>query len=222
MKASSQSSSALLKKLLYGLPRKGAILGPRALVFGDYVVSITDPGEPRMPNGFECRVTIPPYARATIGRGSLVVGRAVITPGTEWNPVPAFERIESLPAGPEPLADAIAAWAGGPAAAGSPLLAGYVAGLVLLHAQRRRADQITARASRGSDPLSSTLLSHAALGEVPEPVHALLAQGDAAPLLAYGSAGMLWLRGLISAGLPFDPARGLLAPAGRTPALRRP
>jgi len=44
-------------------------------------------------------------------------------------------------------------------------------------------------------------LRHAALGEVPEPVHILLATGDARPLLSFGhSSGTAWLRGLVSAG----------------------
>lgn len=221
MKAASQSSSALFTRLLFGTPRKGAVLGAHDLLFGDYVVTITSPGEPRLPNGVECRVAVLPSSRVTIGRGSLIVGRVAITPGRAWDPAPAFDSIESLPAGPEPMAGTLDSWGGQATVAGDPLLAGYVAGLVLLHAQKKRAEQIAIRAVKGAGPLSATQVRHAALGEVPEPVHDLLARGDAGPLLASGAAGILWLRGLISAGLPFDPVKGILLPAARTPALPR-
>ena len=221
MKAASQSSSVLFTRLLFGTPRKGMVRGAHDLLFGDYVVSITSPGEPRVPNGVECRVGVLPSARVMIGRGALLVGRVAITPGRAWDPAPQFEPIESLPAGPEPMAGTLDSWGRQSAVAGDPLLAGYVAGLVLLHGQKKRAEQIASRAVGGEDPLGTTQLRHAALGEVPEPVHTLLAAGDAGPLLASGSAGILWLRGLISAGLPFDPAKGLLLPAARTTALPR-
>jgi hypothetical protein len=64
-------------------------------------------------------------------------------------------------------------------------------------------------------PLSATLLLHAARGEVPEPVHVLLASGDTRPLLAFGHrSGIAWLRGLVSAGYPLG--RELEA-SGRAP-----
>lgn len=220
MKAESQSSSQLLTSLLYGMPRRGTVLNRSNLAFGDYVISITAPGEPRQPNGVECKVAVPQSARVTAGRGALVIGRIAIQPGKPWNPLPAFGHVESLPAGPEPLASALSAWGTDPEIPGEPLVAGYVAGLVLLHSQRKRAEQIVLRAARQAGALTATLLRHAALGEVPEPVHDLLVRGDAAPLLGYGSAGLLWLRGLISAGLPFDPTTGLLESAQRTPALQ--
>ncbi len=221
MKAASQSSSALFTGLLFGAARKGTVVGGHELLFGDYVVSITAPGEPRLPNGIECRVTVLPSARVMMGGGTLVVGRTAIAPGRPWDPAPAFDPIESLPAGPEPMAGALRSWAPNSAVDGDPLLAGYVAGLVLLHSQKKRAEQIAARVVQEAGPLSATQLRHAALGEVPEPVHALLARGDAGPLLACGAPGISWLRGLISAGLPFDPAKGILLPAARTPALHR-
>lgn len=217
MKALSQSSSVLLTSLLLGVPRRGTVLGRHDLLFGDYVVSLTNPGEPRLPNGVECRVTLLPSARVVIGRGSLMIDRVAITPGTAWDPVPVFEPIESLPAGPEPMAGTLDSWGGTAAVRGDPLLAAYIAGLVLLHAQKKRAGQFASRAVRRAGPLGATQVRHAALGEVPEPVHTLLATGESGPLLTFGSAGTLWLRGLISAGLPLAMAEGILLAAARVP-----
>jgi hypothetical protein len=174
--------------------------------FGGYVVTLTAPAAPRMPNGIECRVGVAPAARVAIGRGRLTIGHIDVFPGPPWNPVPSFDEAGTLPPGPEPIAGALGAWL----AAGSPgydaLLAGYLAGLVLLHGNRKRAEVILARALEHAEPLNATLLRHAARGEVPEPIHQLLATHDASRLIASSPSGMVWLRGLVSAGLPLEPA----------------
>jgi hypothetical protein len=199
--AESHSSSTLLTDLLFGAARKGRVFGRHELVFGDYVLSLTERGQPRMPNGVECAVKVAPGARVAIGRGRIHVGDVEVAAGPEWNPVPVRGHFEVMPAGPEPLASSMAMWATSPDAS-LELIAGYVAGLVLLHGQRKRAERIAQAAMERADPLSATLLRHAARGEVPEPVHAVVASADARPLLACGQWGLLWLRGLISAGLP--------------------
>jgi hypothetical protein len=110
-----------------------------------------------------------------------------------------------MPAGPEPLVSELAGLGPGLTPAGDDLLAGYIAGLVLLHGQRKKAIRLADDAAARTGSLSATLLRHAALGEVPEPVHALLATGDARPLLSFGhSSGAAWLRGLVSAGYLFE------------------
>ena len=214
MNAESHSSSALLAAVLYGAARKGTVLSRHDILFGDYVVTLTTPRSPRMPNGIECRATAAARGRASIGRGKLTLGRIEISPGLPWDPVPAFPALQSLPAGPEPQAGGLASWiAAAGETADESLVAGYVAGLVLLHGQWKRAERIALRAAQRLSPIHATLLRHAARGEVPEPVHDLLVMRDPGPLLALSPAGLLWLRGLISAGLPLALANVLAGPA---------
>jgi Protein of unknown function (DUF2877) len=105
--------------------------------------------------------------------------------------------------------------------AGDDMLAGYISGLVLLHGQRSRASRLAERAASRTTAFSATLLRHAARGEVPEPVHILLATGDSRPLLAFGhSSGSWWLRGLVSAGYPLEDDLALVRPALSAGALR--
>ena len=99
------------------------------------------------------------------------------------------------------------------------VLAGYLAGLVLLHGQRERAHRLAEAAAARANPLSATMFRHAALGEVPEPAHELLATAEPRRVLSTSdSSGPSWLRGLLSAGYPVDidamrgwPAGGLVA-----------
>jgi hypothetical protein len=214
--ADSHSSSALLVQLLLGPVRKGTALDRHDFCVGDYVVTLTAPRRPRMPNGVECSVSAAKDSRISIGRGKIVVGPIELAPGPGWDPVPSLGRFEILPPGPQPLTSSLATWVAEPELAADVLLAGYVAGLVLLHHQRKRAEAIAQRAAARTDPLSATLLRHAARGEVPEPVHNLLIAGDPGPLLAFARSGMLWLRGLVSAGFPLDAATTLLSTGRRT------
>ena len=202
--AESHSSSELLTALLDGAIRTGTALDGRQLLFGGYVVLLTCPGAPRMPNGIECRVRIAPGTPVSIGRGRLSAGHLEVRGGLSWNPTPVFERLDTLPWGPEPSAGATGARPAAPGVGYDALLAGYLAGLTLLHGRRRRAEQIAERAAADAQPLEATLLRHAARREVPEPVHSLLATRDPSRLIAFSRAGMAWLRGLISAGLPLD------------------
>lgn len=214
MNAESQSSSDLLSALLYGTARNGAVLNRHDLLFGDYVVTLTPPRAPRMPNGIRCRVTASGRVKVAIGRGRLVVGHVEITPGAPWDPVPIFGPLACLPAGPEPQAGGLANWMAAPEEdASESLIAGYVAGLVLLHGQLKRAQRIALRAAQDVGPAHATLLRHAARGEVPEPVHDLLVMRDPSALIAFSPAGMMWLRGLVSAGFPLEPATALAGPA---------
>jgi hypothetical protein len=202
VKAESHSSSGLLAALLFGRERRGIVLGRRNLGFGAYSVTITEPGAPRLPNGIECGLAVRPGASVVIGRGRLLVGGVEVTPGEPWNASPAFDRLDVLPAGPEPVAGQLGPWLG----ARDAMRAGYIAGLVLLHGQVGRAEQLALHEAIATNPITATMLRHAALGEVPEPVHDLLAAHDVMPLLTWSAAGMAWLRGLISAGLPLDAA----------------
>lgn len=194
MNARSHAASRALESLLYGPRVEGTAVDGRHLWFAGYVVSLTEPGGARVPNGIETEIAARPQQRVAIGNGSLVIGDVTLSPGPPWNPVPSItSRHEVLPPGPDPLM-------------GDDVLAGYVAGLVLLHRRRERALRIAVDAAARTNALNGTLLRHAAHGEVPEPVHALLLTGDPAPLMRYGgSSGQSWLRGLISAGFVLEP-----------------
>jgi hypothetical protein len=202
-RARSHSSSPLLTRLIGGPPTRGFVFARQQLRFGDYVVCLTAPGEPRMPNGIECTARAGPRMHIEIGRGHVVVGRLELDVGEEWDPIPATT-LRGRPPGPAPVAGAMAEWESDVSTAAADLMAGYVAGLVLLHGSRTRASDLARSAILRADPLSATLLRHAARGEVPETVHALLQHADPRPLLASGRAGGWWLRGLLSAGFPLE------------------
>ena len=215
MNAHSHSASPLLRAHLDGPFLPGRLLSRQHVQFGDYVVSLTAPGSPRMPNGIECAIQAGSDIRVAIGGGRLVVGDVVIHPGPEWNPVPTVERGLVLPPGPAPLVRALAGFGPGLTPAGDDVLAGYVSGLVLLHGKFKQAGRIAEEAALRTNSLSATLLRHAALGEVPEPVHVLLATGNARPLLSFGhSSGQAWLRGLVSAGYALEVDRFLIPAMG--------
>lgn len=201
MNALSHSASPLLQAVLYGPLLRGRVLSGQHLQFDGYVVNLTPPASPRMPNGIECAVQAHPGDRVAVGGGRLVIGPVAVSPGPEWNPIPSFERSRILPARPAPSVRAFAGLGPGLTPSGDDLLAGYIAGLVLLHGERKRAHQIAEEAAERTNSLSATLLRHAARGEVPEPVHVLLVTGNVRPLLSFGhSSGQAWLRGLVSAG----------------------
>jgi len=191
------------------------VLGPKDLRFGDYVVTLTVPGKARMPNGVECAVSVREDSRVTAGDAHLTIGELEIGLGPVWNPVPPCAHVPRQPAGPQPLASGLTPWLSAPMLAGDELLAGYVAGLVLLHRRKNRAFQIAEEAADRVNPVSATLLRHAARGEVPEPIHDLLVTGDPAALLAFAPSGMWWLRGLISAGLLLGASAGAVAAGSR-------
>jgi len=215
VKAASHSSSKLLTSLLNAAEVRGAVLGRHELRFGDYVVSLTRPGSPRMPNGIECRVSIKVGGTAAIGAGRVVIGRIAVDAGPGWDPVPVFDPIDSLPPGPRP-SGGLCTWTSAGEGTSDALLAGYIAGLYLLHGQRERAEQVASRRISEAGASSATLLRHAARGEVPEPVHVLLASRNASRLVSWSPSGISWLRGFVSAGLPLEPIGARIAPDRRT------
>jgi hypothetical protein len=220
VKARSHSSSPTLTALLFGNLRHGTAVSRHDLRFGDYILSLTAPGAPRMPNGIECPVAAREHSRVAVGEGGLLVGTVEVSAGPGWNPIPSTRPHESLPPGAAPTASGLLGLGPARVPEEDAVITGYVAGLVLLHGRRNRAALIAERAAAKMSPLNATLLRHAARGEVPEPVHALLATGDPRPLLAFEPPrGLAWLRGLVSAGLPLDPGMlaGLSAPSGLQP-----
>ena len=201
MRAALSTSRALLRRL-DGRERVGVALGRRQVDFGGYVLSLTPPGTPRMPNGVEVDLRLAPGDEVGYAGTELVAGGEAITCGRICDPVPA----RLPPVAGAPRAEGLLAKVGlgeGLTPYWDDVLAGYLAGLVLLHNRRAEAEAIADLARPRTSSLSSTLLLHAAHGEVPEPVHAFLASADREPLLAFGhTSGRGWLEGLERAGCP--------------------
>jgi hypothetical protein len=194
------STSRALLPVIAGPELVGTAAGGGYLEFGDLVVALTPPGGPRMPNGIETTARVPPGSAVRIGLGRLLLGALQVTPGVAWDPVP---KVHHRPSGgprlsPDP--DQLAGCGPGLTPAGDDILCGYVAGLFLFHDRRQEAAEIALRAAGRTTRLSATLLRHAAIGELPEPAHAFLANGDARPLAAFGHSSGLCLRlGLVLA-----------------------
>lgn len=195
IRATSVSLSVL--PLLYGPLRSGRGLGHGYVDVDGYVVAFTRPGSPRMPDGIECGAIPGRGDRIRIGGGRVRVRGTTIVPGPVWDPVP---RVRAWPHARRDAVPSVRRLAGcgeGLTPSGDDLLLGFVAGLVLFRHSRGLARHIAESAARRTTALSATLLRHAARGEVPEPVHALLERGDAGPLGRWGaSSGRHLLHGL--------------------------
>ena len=192
-----RSVSLPVLPLFDAVARDGVGLGHGYIDMGDRVIALTRIGAPRMPNGIECDVSVPRGARVRLGSGRLLVGDEAIAPGATWDPVPS-PRVRvavDIAFVPDPIF--LAGRGPGLTPAGDDLLAGYAAGLVLFAGRVDEAELIVARAAPRTTLLSATLLRHAARGELPEPAHALLEDGDPLPLLAFGqTSGRAILLGL--------------------------
>jgi hypothetical protein len=184
---------------------EGVVLGRGYLDFGSFVLALTLPGAPRMPNGVETEMRADGRSPAWLGEGMLRVGGGVVEPGPEWEPVP---RIVHVPASGPPLRPDTVSLAGrgpGLTPAGDDVLVGYAAGLTLFHDRIDEAEAIARRAGRLTTHLSATLLEHAARGELPEPAHYFLERGDPRPLANFGhSSGRCLMLGLSLAAAGVD------------------
>ena len=184
--------------LLDGPVTEGIGLGHGYVRFGSYVVAITPPGTPRMPNGIECDLEIAPNESASIGEGALRAGRTACFGGPVWQPRPAVR--VTLMASPRHPLDPIALLGRGRGLTpeGDDVTIGYVAGRFLLGRPGWPLPSVSMlRAAGRTTSLSRTLLIHAARGELPEPAHGLLQQGDVDPILGLGhSSGRAMLLGL--------------------------
>lgn len=202
-----RSMSLAVMTLLDRPERDGVGLGHDYVDFGGYVVALTRPGGPRMPNGIETEAHVARGARCSIGGGRLDAGDTVVLAGPGWDPVPrprVILRTDSVLV-PDPLV--FGGRGDGLTPAGDDLLAGYAAGLVLFHGRRAEAFAIADVAARRTTALSATLLRHAGRGELPEPAHALLEDGDPGPLLRFGhTSGRAVLFGLALAAQRTTPA----------------
>jgi hypothetical protein len=197
--------SPLLEELIDGPVTGGVAMSRRHVRFGDYVVSLTAPTGPRMPNGIVCDVDAEPGASIEIGRGLFRIGTAVLAPHDLWNPRPQCQLSAANRFVDTVDVCHLAGRGPGLTPAGDDLLAGYAAGLTLLHGLQDQATRIVREAAPLTNSLSATLLRHAGRGEVPEPIHDLLINGDVSGLLHFGhTSGGFWFAGLVLAGYPAD------------------
>lgn len=195
------SQSPSVKRLLQGPRREGVVLGHGHVDFGGYVVTVTRPGAPRMPNGIETAIDPTTGARATIGGGRFEVDGQAAEIGPDWDPRPAIDALVASPPGPAPDPKLLAGRGPGLTPDGDDFITGYAAGLVLLHGKASEAESLAEAAAARTTSLAATLLRHAARGELPEPAHAYLERGSEAELLAWGhSSGRMLLEGLKLAG----------------------
>ncbi len=195
-----ESVSLGVADLLWGPLRRGAGLGAGYIDFGGRVVALTRPGRPRMPNGVECELHVSAGQPAWVGEGRLEAGGRVLSGGGLWDPRPAprFRLQVDRRFRPDPVR--LAGRGGGLTPSGDDVLAGFAAGLVLWHGRSLEAARLAAVAAPRTTRLSATLLWHAALGQLPEPAHRLLEDGDPEPLRAFGhSSGRALLLGLAQA-----------------------
>jgi hypothetical protein len=183
--------------LFRGPARRGVGLGRGHLAFDAFVISLTAPGLPRMPNGVESDLVVERGQPCWLGEGRLEAAGRVVLPGPGWDPVPtAIVRLQ-VERRFSPSPDLLAGRGAGLTPSGDDLLCGYAAGLVLWHGRRDEATAIASAAGARTTLLSKTLLRHAAGGELPEPAHALLEAGDPEPLCSFGhSSGRAILLGL--------------------------
>lgn len=154
-----------------------------------------------MPNGIECRLELEVGDQASIGGGRLGAGAIAVAVGPDWNPRPGTEGVRAAAPGPAPNPAELAGRGAGLTPDGDDLIAGYAAGLALLHGRSAEAADLAEATAARTTSLSATLLRHAARGELPEPAHAYLERGSEEELLAFGhSSGRMLLRGLQLAG----------------------
>src|SRR5439155_21296188 len=117
-------------------------VGQGYIDFGRFILAVTVPRAPRMPNGVETSVRAPRGCRASLGTGTLRTDDSAIEAGPEWNPVP---RVRHVPRGhPHPRLKPESLAGRGPALtpAGDDILARYPAGLTVLHGSRAEATAI--------------------------------------------------------------------------------
>ena len=167
-------------ELLAGPARRGRGLGHGYLLFGDDVLALTPPGAPRLPNGIETDVHVELGEEVVVGGGVLRTPGGDVSAAVRWDARPSPRALVALDAVVPVDPPTLVGWGPGLTPLGDDILVGYVAGRVLAG---RRPPFVSA----ATTALSRTLLACAARGELPEPAHALLEDGDATPLLEWGA-----------------------------------
>ena len=177
------STSPFAASLIAGRKRLGKALGHGYVLVGDDVLAVTQPGGTRMPNGIEADLDLSPGEVVTVGEGELRTANDCVTAGPSGTLAPL--RASSRGSRCRPRYELVRLAGRGPGLTplGDDILVGYLGAAALA------GDDVTGLAecaARRTTALSSTLLRLAARGELPEPVHTLLEQGDPEPFRSFG------------------------------------
>lgn len=187
MRALSQTPFAT--RLLAGPVTDGVCLGHGHLLVSGRVLSLTRPGDFRMPNGLECALgDLEPDTPVRVGGGRLECDLGSVSPGPLWNPRPSPRFVISTHPGLRswPLLS-LAGLGPGLTPLGDDVATGYLAARTLFGAGRRRGRALAESLAAQTTSLSGTLLRLATDGQLPEAAHRLLEDGDPEPLLGWGA-----------------------------------
>jgi Protein of unknown function (DUF2877) len=176
-------STPFAEELLGGHTRTGTALGHGYVRFGDDVLAVTPPGAPRMPNGIVADLPLEAGDEVTAGGGELRTSTRSLRPSLTWDPRP-HARLPRRKTPSRRLAR-LAGHGPGLTPLGDDILIGYIGAAALAGLDLSR---LAEDAARHTSALSATLLRRAAAGELPEPAHALLENGDVEPLLRFGAS----------------------------------
>lgn len=223
VRALSQSTYAL--ELMQGPVTSGISLGHGHLLFGRDVLSLTRPGDLRMPNGLECDLPeLEPGAQVQVGGGRLECGAGSVQPGTVWDPRPRPRFAVSTSPG---LAswDLVSIAGAGPGLTplGDDIAVGHLGACALLGIEHVELLALATRLAARTTSLSGVLLRLAAQGHLPEATHRLLGNGNPQPLLSWGAtsgSGILTGLGLHGAAIGMDVVQTLDIPLPLTPPRR--
>jgi len=177
------SISRYADELLAGPARRGHAVAHGYALFDRDVLALTPPGAPRLPNGIETDVRLVPGDPLVVGDGELHTTTATITTGPRWDARPSPRIGLSVRPNAELDFARLAGWGPGLTPLGDDILVGYLAAAALAGSARPSIDGFAA----ATTALSRTFLSLAVLGELPEPAHRLLEDGEHEPLLRFGS-----------------------------------
>jgi hypothetical protein len=177
------STSRFAAELIAGPVRHGIAVAPRYALFDNDVLALTPPGAPRMPNGVETDVVLRPGEAVVVGGGALRTAAAALTAGPLWGSRPSPAIALTIHPAPRIAPERLAGWGPGLTPLGDDILVGYIAAAALAGAAVPAVDAWASRTTA----LSCTLLCLAAIGELPEPAHRLLEDGDPRPLLRFGA-----------------------------------
>lgn len=195
MNATARSVTWFVDELLRGPIRAGVGMGHGLIKFGPYIVTVTPPGGPRMPNGIECELDVNEGELVSVGNGALRKEGIEVVAGPMWDARPHPRVVLDASPADAPDAHVLLGEGTGLTPQGDDVLIGYLAGRTVFGLPVNPA--VVSQARRRTTTLSSTLLFHATRGELPEPAHSLLENGDPAPLLGFGhSSGRALLLGL--------------------------
>jgi len=181
--------SPFAQELLDGPQVAGMSLGHGHLLFGNRVLSLTAPGQLRMPNGIECELPVlESGVPVRAGNGRLECGFVVVHGGSVWDPIPQLRfAVQTVPRLERGQILSMCGRGPGLTPLGDDVLIGYLAARALLSEPSPDLAGLASTLGSQTTSLSATLLALAAQGRLPEAAHRLLAEGDPKPLLNWGA-----------------------------------